>query len=128
MFPRGIDLDRRNKLVFWVDRWTHSVESVDYNGNNRKLLLLLDVLFFGVTFVSPYIFFSDWNNETIHKLNAFNTNGTVLGSIYLKSVLGLVAYDSSRQITGMSTGMLITFSSEHIFKINQMFFSRVRLV
>ncbi|KAL9960492.1 hypothetical protein ACROYT_G033960 [Oculina patagonica] len=101
--PRGIDLDRRNKLVFWAS-YEGRVESVDYHGNNRKLLHLRYDRFYGVAFISPYIFFSDWDSDAIQKLNAFNTCGTVLGSIYVNRILGLVAYDSSRQISGTPTG------------------------
>ena len=36
--PYGITLDRRNKLIFWVDDGMDVIESVDYNGNSRKLL------------------------------------------------------------------------------------------
>lgn len=35
---QGIDLDRRNKLVFWADSATNSIGSVHYYGNNTRLL------------------------------------------------------------------------------------------
>ena len=104
-WPFGIDLDRRNRLVFWVDGWMGSVESVDYHGNNRKLLFQqFRFNFFGVTFFSSHLFVSDWSTDRIYKFNASHANGTVVNSIPFNNIdrlFGLVPYDSSRQLSGM---------------------------
>ncbi|KAL9960475.1 hypothetical protein ACROYT_G033940 [Oculina patagonica] len=99
--PNGIGLDRRNRLVFWVDGGLNRVESVDYHGNNRKLLFHQQsgFYFFQVTFLSSYLFVSDWGTEGIHKFNATSANGAVLSSVKIsENIFGLVAYDSSRQL------------------------------
>ena len=57
-YPNGIELDTGNKRIFWVDAGHDRVESVDYNGNNRKLLYQLSGLHpFGLTLIPPYLFF-----------------------------------------------------------------------
>ncbi|PFX18401.1 Low-density lipoprotein receptor-related protein 6 [Stylophora pistillata] len=33
--PNGIDLDKGNRRIFWVDEGLDRVESIDYNGGNR---------------------------------------------------------------------------------------------
>ena len=80
-----------------------SVESVDYHGNNRKLLFQQHRFhFFGVTFISSYLFVSDWITDRIYKFSASHANGTVENSIPFNNRLyGLVAYDSSRQLSGI---------------------------
>ena len=105
-WPFGIDLDRRNRLVYWVDGWLNRVESVDYHGNNRKLIFYRQpwarLYFFGVTFFSSYLFVSGWGDSKIYKFNATNANGTVLSNVKISEEIdGLVAYDSSRQLPGM---------------------------
>lgn len=105
-WPNGIDLDRRNRLVFWVDAGTGRVESVDYHGNSRKLLFQQrGIHLFGVTFFSSSLFASEWVSDGIYQFNASKANGTIISGVAFHSidkVMGLVAYDSSRQPLGMS--------------------------
>ena len=98
--PTGITLDRRNKLVYWVESFNGAIESVDYNGNNRTLLFQQDEVSYSVSFISPYLFISGWNNR-IYKIDVFNR--TVVGVISLSHgrARGLVAYDSYRQTSGL---------------------------
>ncbi|XP_066030110.1 low-density lipoprotein receptor-related protein 6 isoform X2 [Pocillopora verrucosa] len=98
-WPNGIDLDRGGKRVFWVDAGYDRVESVDYNGNNRKLLFQMRSLHpFGVALIPPFLFFTDWvTNRELHMLDA--TTGEVLKSFSINGgrPMGIVAYDSGRQ-------------------------------
>lgn len=113
VLPNGIDLDRENRLVFWVDGTLERVESVDYHGNNRKLLFhsqpqqLPNSYFFGVTFIPPYLFVSDWAfGGTVYKFSATNANGTVVSDVKIPQVSqldGLIAFDSLRQLPGTYT-------------------------
>ena len=103
-WPRGIDLDRQNKLVFWVDRQFGTVESVDYDGNNRKLLYQDSVYrYFGMTFFSSYLFVSNSSFGTSYVLKLNASNGALTSYVPLPG-LGepwrLVTYDRSRQLPG----------------------------
>ena len=71
-YPNGIELDRGNKRIFWVDVRYDRVETVDYNGNNRKILFQQDGLHpYGVVLIAPFLFFTDWNrHHEVHKLEA----------------------------------------------------------
>lgn len=110
--PYGIDLDRGNRLVFWVDATLERVESVDYHGNNRKLLFqsepqrLPNFSFNGVTFITPYLFVSEWASNRVLKFSATNANGTVISNVKIPQVSqlgGIIAYDSLRQLPGTYT-------------------------
>ncbi|KAL9960408.1 hypothetical protein ACROYT_G033860 [Oculina patagonica] len=98
-YPNGIELDRGNKRIFWVDAGYDRVESVDYNGNNRKQLFQLSGLHpFDVTLIPPFLFFTDWNtNKEVHNLDA--TTGEVIRSYSINGgqPMGIVAYDYARQ-------------------------------
>ena len=102
-YPNGIELDRGNKRIFWVDAGYDAVESVDYNGNNRKLLNHLSGLHpFGLTLIPPFLFFTDWlTAEDIHQLDA--TTGKIIRkySVNGGQPMGIVAYDASRQPAGI---------------------------
>ncbi|XP_078360420.1 MAM and LDL-receptor class A domain-containing protein 1-like isoform X2 [Oculina patagonica] len=94
----GIVLDRGNKRIFWVDGYLDRVESVDYNGNNRKLHFQKSGIHpFDVTLIPPFLFFTDWTTNKVHKLDA--TTGKAMGdySIYGGRLNGIAAYDYAQQ-------------------------------
>jgi len=102
-WPNGIELDRGNKRLFWVDAGVDRVESVDYHGHNRKLLKRVTGFHpFGVALIAPFLFLTDWATRSpIHKLDA-GTGDYVISS-YSRSgwPMGIVAYDSARQPPGI---------------------------
>ena len=101
-WPNGITLDRQNRLVFWADAGEDRVESIDYHGNNRRLLYQqVGYHFFGVAFLSPYLFVSEWQTKGVFQLNA--SSGAIVGNVFFRVVerlMGLVPYDSSWQLPG----------------------------
>lgn len=47
--PRGIAVDYEANAVFWVDSAKDTVETVEFNGNNRRIVLSLpNTNFFGI--------------------------------------------------------------------------------
>ena len=57
-WPNGMELDRGNKKIYWVDGGTDRVESIDYQGHNRILLLKVTGFHaFGVAMIPPFLFF-----------------------------------------------------------------------
>ena len=101
--PNEVDLDRRNKLVFWVDAGTDRVESVDYNGNNRKFLVKIDdTHMYGVAFLYSSLFAADARWQVINEINAFKANGTIISSFQFSGlrIKRLIAYRSSQQPIG----------------------------
>ena len=102
-YPNGIELDKGKKRIFWVDAGYDRVESVDYNGNNRKLLYHFNGLHpFGLTLIPPFLFFTDWlTAEDIHQLDATTGNVVRKYSVNGGQPMGIVAYDASRQPAGI---------------------------
>ena len=98
----GLDLDKGNQRIFWVDAALDRVESIDYNGGNRKLIFQLSGLHpFGVALAPPFLFFTDWNTKReVHKLDALT--GEVLRSYSINGgqPMGVVIYDGFRQPSG----------------------------
>ena len=126
-WPNGIELDRGNKRIYWVDGGEDRIESIDYNGNNRVLLKRVNGFHpFGVAMIPPFLFVTDWALRTLlHKLDA--ETGYFLRSSYTGSgrPMDIVAYDSSRQPPGNQLHFYISllcrnkmtnrlFSIEHV--------------
>lgn len=103
-WPNGIDLDEGNRRIYWVDAKLDKVESVDYNGNNRTVILhYIGLHPFGVALVPPFLFFTDWTTlKEFHQLDAIT--GEVLRSYSINGgrPMGIVPYDSTRQPSGIS--------------------------
>lgn len=47
--PRGITIDYKEKLLYWVDSQKNTIESVQFNGNSRRIIVShAGAKFFGV--------------------------------------------------------------------------------
>ena len=124
--PNGLDLDKGNRRIFWVDAGLDRVESIDYNGGNRKLLFQRSGLHpFGITFVPPFLFFTDWHSSReVYKLDALT--GKVFRSYNINGgrPMGIVAYDGFRQPSGqldsfhVNTKKFIKSTGEFYLKLN----------
>lgn len=101
--PSGIELDKGNKRIFWVDEALDRVESVDYNGNNRKLLFQQRGLHpFGVTLIQPFLFFTVWNtSKEIYLLDIATKRLLYRYRITGGEPMRIVAYDYARQPPGI---------------------------
>ena len=101
-WPNGIELDRWNNRIYWVDGAVDRIESVDYNGNNRKLLgPITNFHGFGVAIIPPFLFFTDWaSNGQIHQVDAMTGYFVVSRVSFTGRPMGIVAYDRSRQPPG----------------------------
>ena len=102
--PAGIGLDRRNKIVYWADFLTDAIESVDYNGNHRKLLFQQHrIRLVGATFTTSYLFATVWLRNVVYKVDA--SNGTIVSNVTISFgiVQGLATYDRSLQSPGLQS-------------------------
>ena len=108
-WPNGIELDRGNKRIFWVDGAVDRVESVDYHGNNRKLLRTITGFHpFGVALIAPFLFFTDWaTSSLLHTLDADTGDYVISSYIGNGRPMGIVAYDSARQPPGIPRSLFL---------------------
>ena len=101
-WPNGIELDRGNQRVFWVDAYYGRLESVTYHGNNRILHTSIRGFHaFGLSMIAPLLFLTDWTSKgPIHTIDAATGNYVISNYVTSGRPMGIVAYDSSRQPPG----------------------------
>ncbi|KAK7480297.1 hypothetical protein BaRGS_00028465, partial [Batillaria attramentaria] len=59
--PNGLAIDRKGGRLYFCDAATHTIESIDTNGNGRHVLFRDNSAhFFGLFLTDEYIYYSDW--------------------------------------------------------------------
>ncbi|XP_033227248.1 very low-density lipoprotein receptor-like isoform X7 [Belonocnema kinseyi] len=73
-WPNGLTLDLIGKKVYWVDAKLNIIASCNYDGSGRRTILYSpDTLRhpFSITTFEDYVYWTDWDKETIFKANKF---------------------------------------------------------
>ncbi|XP_012225326.1 very low-density lipoprotein receptor-like isoform X2 [Linepithema humile] len=73
-WPNGLTLDLIGKRVYWVDAKLNIIGSCNYDGTGRRTVLFSPVTLrhpFSITTFEDYVYWSDWDKETIFKANKF---------------------------------------------------------
>ena len=72
IWVNSLALDYQKRLLYWCDASLDKIERVDLQGNNRVLILDLSMSKlhpFGLALSDNTLYWSDWNDNSIHKYN-----------------------------------------------------------
>lgn len=71
-WPNGLALDWPSNRLYWVDAKLKTIESIDFNGNNRKVVLAKVTKHpYGIAVFENNIYWSDWNSQSIQTCDKF---------------------------------------------------------
>uniref|UniRef100_A0A8D1CWI3 Low-density lipoprotein receptor-related protein 2 n=1 Tax=Sus scrofa TaxID=9823 RepID=A0A8D1CWI3_PIG len=99
-WPGGITLDLVAKRVYWVDARFDYIETVTYDGTQRKTVLQGGSNIphpFGITLFEDNLFFTDWTKFSVMKANKFTETNP---RVYFRSStrpFGVTVYHAIRQ-------------------------------
>ena len=102
-WPNGIFVDYKEDRVYWIDGWIDAIDSTDLNGNNRRHITnpihpSQNMQPFDFTVYDGILYWSDWNTDSIEKLNW--TTAAYLGGFGILTsdrVFGVALLHESRQ-------------------------------
>ncbi|XP_021582708.2 low-density lipoprotein receptor-related protein 2 isoform X1 [Ictidomys tridecemlineatus] len=101
-WPAGITLDLTAKRVYWVDSRFDYIETVTYDGLQRKTVVHGGSIIphpFGISLFEDQVFFTDWTKLAVMKANKFTDSSP---QVYHQSSLrpyGVTVYHALRQPT-----------------------------
>ncbi|XP_058520574.1 low-density lipoprotein receptor-related protein 2 [Ochotona princeps] len=99
-WPAGITLDLVSKRVYWVDCRFDYIETVTYDGIQRKTVIRGGSRVphpFGISLFEGHVFFTDWTKMAVMKANKFTeTNPQVFYQSSLRTH-GVTVYHALRQ-------------------------------
>ncbi|XP_054274081.1 low-density lipoprotein receptor-related protein 1-like [Macrosteles quadrilineatus] len=75
VYPYGVTIDYPTQHVYWVDTYLDFVERVDYDGSNRRTIRKGFPVqnLYDVTLLENNLFVTSWRNQSIIRLDKFNT-------------------------------------------------------
>ncbi|XP_048480934.1 low-density lipoprotein receptor-related protein 4 [Plutella xylostella] len=72
-WPNGLAIDRIEGRLYWNDAKVLTIESSDFNGDDRRTVIS-DVPYpYGIVIVGQHIYWTDWKTKSLHR--ADKTNG-----------------------------------------------------
>ncbi|XP_029042850.1 low-density lipoprotein receptor-like isoform X7 [Osmia bicornis bicornis] len=118
-WPNGLTLDLIGKKVYWVDAKLNIIGSCNYDGSGRRTVLYSTEVLrhpFSITTFEDYVYWTDWDKETIFKANKF-TGKSVVSVTSLRTLqhpMVVHVYHPYRQPDGMNQCQAVNGHCSHL--------------
>lgn len=73
-WPNGLSLDLKSKRIYWVDARLKTIDSCDYTGNQRQLIMSALHHPYALALTEDYIYWTDWKSKALHMADRRNTS------------------------------------------------------
>ena len=75
VWPSGLAIDHHTHTLYWSDANLDKLESSDFDGRNRRILLERQFIFypFGLAFFNRTLYWGDWVVGFVYRLSVVNT-------------------------------------------------------
>ncbi|XP_017469873.1 PREDICTED: low-density lipoprotein receptor-related protein 4-like [Rhagoletis zephyria] len=71
-WPNGLSLDLKTKRIYWVDAQLKTIDSCDYTGNQRKLIMSSLHHPYALAMTDDHIYWTDWKSKALHMTDRRN--------------------------------------------------------
>ncbi|XP_012154050.1 low-density lipoprotein receptor isoform X1 [Megachile rotundata] len=118
-WPNGLTLDLIGRKVYWVDAKLNIIGSCNYDGSGRRTVLYSPVVLrhpFSITTFEDYVYWTDWDKETIFKANKFTGKSVepVTSLRTLQHPMVVHVYHPYRQPDGMNQCQAVNGHCSHL--------------
>lgn len=77
-WPNGITTDRYEKRIYWTDAQLKHIESCDYDGNYRNIIIGNLPHPYGIAVTRHYVYWTDWKTTALHVLDKQNSSQRII--------------------------------------------------
>lgn len=77
-WPNGLAIDHVEGRLYWSDAKVVTIESSDFNGNDRKTVVSEVLYPYGIVIVGPHIFWTDWRTKALHRAEKANGKNPII--------------------------------------------------
>ena len=112
-WPNGLTIDRSTNRLYWADAKLDKIEVSDLTGANRRLIVssTADIHPFGLTLYQGMLYWTDWNNQSISRLDlSYGNKEMVITG--LKKPMDIHLYDSSVTTPGIKLHFLFILTRD----------------
>ena len=104
-WPNGLAID--NTKVYWADARYDRIESINFDGSDRKVIRPSTQHIFGLAVDNSYIYWSDWLSQSIHRIpKNLNANSNDTDQQFIRKdfsgLMEIQIYDKDLQIFNKS--------------------------
>ncbi|XP_063881494.1 prolow-density lipoprotein receptor-related protein 1-like isoform X4 [Scylla paramamosain] len=99
VYPFGVTVDFPNQHVYWVDGYLSHVERVDYNGENRRIILKLktDESPYGISVFENFLYVTSWKDDSIKRIGRFQSHNVTTFPTNLMEPMHIHVFHRQRQ-------------------------------
>lgn len=111
-WPNGLSVDYTSGKLYWADARSDTIECVDLDGSNRKVVLQNMTHPFGLDVYNGFIYWTDWTSKDIRRAKINDPSSVVVLRTGLEGLMEIRVYDLAKQTGGSHRLFLVNDLSE----------------
>lgn len=115
-WPNGLAYDYEENRLYFVDAGTHKIEAMQPDGSSRSVILTdSSAHFFAVSPYHQYLYYTDWNQHTVMRVNKDGSGKTNIGPTGFRQLADIRVHKYGYGMPGVVTPSPIVVDESHIF-------------
>lgn len=94
-WPNGLAIDNIEGRLYWNDAKILTIESSDFDGNDRRVILSKVPYPYGIVIVGQHIYWTDWKTKALHRADKTNAKDGIIIRENLEGLMDIRAIQVS---------------------------------
>lgn len=110
-WPNGLAIDSIEGRLYWNDAKVLTIESSDFDGNDRRVVLSKVPYPYGIVIVGQHIYWTDWKTKALHRADKANAKDGIVIRENLEGLMDIRAIQVDYKLKKFSAQILCRFIS-----------------
>ncbi|CAB3256651.1 unnamed protein product [Arctia plantaginis] len=97
-WPNGLAIDKMESRLYWNDAKILTIESSDFNGNDRRTILSNVPYPYGIVIVAQHVYWTDWRTQALHRADKMNGKNSIIIRQNLEGLMDIRAVLTEREL------------------------------